>query len=245
MEDLKEFSRTYFVTPGLCNARRELPVPLLVSNIIEIATEHANRLGIGFRRMTPLGTGWVLSRLSVQMSRYPRFDEHYTLTTWVEDWNRFFSVRDFAVTTPEGETLGYARTVWMVIDLTTHTNAGTTSLDFDKSLISPRPCIIDTFNKKAETTTSETNLYSFRYTDIDFYGHVNTVRYIELLLNQFPLQLYEKAHVRLLEVSFRKEARYGETVEIEKTALETSAPQYDIILRREKDTLLSARILFA
>lgn len=238
-----ELSREFFVTPGLCNARRELPVSLLVSNIIEVATEHANNLGIGFRKMTPEGVGWVLSRLTVEMYRYPSFNERYTLTTWIETWNRHFSVRDFMVTAPDGSVSGYARTVWMVIDLSTHASVGTSALDFDTGLISSRPCPVGRQKRHARLPPQLSGSYIFRYTDIDFYGHVNTTRYVELLLNQFPLSRYEHSHVRRLEVAFQHEARFGERAVID--IAESGEGRYALTLRRDDDILLDARLTFS
>lgn len=243
MNSSAEFSQTYFVTPGLCNARKELPLPHLVSDIIELATEHANRLGIGFKYLTPRGLGWVLSRLSLEMYRFPKFDEHFTLTTWVEDWNRHFSIRDFMLTNEEGETLGYARTIWAVIDLESHSNAGTSSIPFDPNLISKKNFPFENLRKIHKSEQHITNDYVFRYTDIDFYNHVNTVRYIELLLNQFPLSLYEKSHIKRLDVSFRNEAHFGEKVEIDLSELEER--KYAIFLRRDKECLLESQIIFS
>lgn len=243
MNELSEFSRTYFVTPGLCNARRELPLPHLVSDIIEIATDHANRLGIGFKYMTPKGLGWVLSRLSVEMKRYPGFNEHFTLTTWVEDWNRHFSIRDFMITSESGEILGYARTIWMVIDLVNHTNVGTEILPFDTSLILSRPCPIEQLPRVRKQTPPTINSYTFRYTDIDFYSHVNTVRYVELLLNQFPLARYENTHVERIDISFRHEAHFGETATIE--VAEYEPDKFAISLKRDDFMLLDSRMIFA
>lgn len=247
MEPIPQLSETYFITPGLCNTRRELPVPLLVSNIIETATKHANMLGIGFKSMTPKGIGWVLSRLTLQMDRYPSFNEHYVLSTWVESWNRHFSVRDFQIATPEGEVLGYARTVWMVIDLESHANVGTTGLDFDNSLISAdRVCPIPLQKKhRSDIAPSRTTEYTFRYTDIDFYGHVNTVRYVELLLNQFSLSKYEKSHVHRLEMAFQHEARYGQDIRIDISG--TDAEGFSLILsdKASGTPLLNSRIVFS
>lgn len=245
MENFKELTHTYTVTPGLCNARRELPVTLLISNIIEIATEHANKLGIGFLYTTPKGIGWVLTRLSLQMSRYPSFNEQYSITTWVESLNRFYSVRDFAISDSKGEIIGYVRSAWMLINLTSHTTVGTEAVPFDASLVSDRPCIVDNVDRKPKQIAEEINKYRFRYTDIDFYGHVNTVRYVELILNQFPLSLYETSHVHRMELSFHKEARYAEQIDVEKITLESSTPSFNITLRRDKDMLFSCRIIFS
>lgn len=239
---ITELQRTYIVTPGLCNARKELPLPHLISDIIELATDHANKLGLGFKVMTPKGIGWVLSRLTVSMNRYPRFNEHFILTTWIEDWNRHFSLRNFAIETLDGEIIGYARTIWMVIDLKNHSNVGTDSLPFDKSFISSRECPIKPTRKITKIAPDVVRQYTFRYTDIDFYSHVNTVRYIELLLNQFPLSKYMEAHISRIDISFRHEAHYGETAFIEMTELDEN--RYFVSLKKDSTPLLECMMEF-
>lgn len=71
-----EYTHEYFLTAAQCNPQKELPVGTLVQEIIEVATEHANLIGVG---ATPLGehnATWVLSRIAFEMSRYPSMEEH-------------------------------------------------------------------------------------------------------------------------------------------------------------------------
>ena len=121
----KEYKKTYFLIPGEANAQQEMPLTLLASKVIEIATEHANTLNIGYANMDGMNLGWVLSRLTVEMVRWPKVNEHYTIITWIESWNKHFSERNFEVQDKDGNTLGFVRTVWMVINTITHENAGT------------------------------------------------------------------------------------------------------------------------
>lgn len=55
------FSRSFFLSAGEVNAEGEMSLPLLVSKIIDIATAHANSLGIGNPSMAAMNRGWVLS----------------------------------------------------------------------------------------------------------------------------------------------------------------------------------------
>ena len=48
-----------------------MSVPVLVSKIIDVATAHANALGIGNPSMVEMRAGWILSRVSVEMVRWP------------------------------------------------------------------------------------------------------------------------------------------------------------------------------
>ena len=65
-----EFKQTFFLSAGETNAEQEISLPLLTSKIIDIATAHANSLGIGNPAMEARGCGWVLSRIAIEMGRY-------------------------------------------------------------------------------------------------------------------------------------------------------------------------------
>lgn len=197
--------------------------------LIDIATAHANHLGIGNPDMPNDHTGWVLSRLTIEMERYPKVDTDYTITTWVVSYNRHFSERAFAVSDAEGRTLGYARSIWMVLDTVTHANFGLDSLPLSPDLASERECPIprqgkhililpagedDGTAKKSLQATSPAIRHTFSYCDLDAYRHVNTVRYIQLLMNQFSLAEHDAKFVKRLEVSFLDEGQYGSPIEI-------------------------------
>lgn len=214
---IKEFSKKYFLIPGETNAQQEMSLGLLTSRIIEIATEHANHLNIGYANMDSRNLGWVLSRLTIEMKHYPRVNEYYNIITWVESWNRHFSERNFEIQNEKGETIGFARTVWMVINTKTHENAGTDPLIFDADLISERECPIERQSKLRPVECEVPIEYKFKYTDIDFYRHVNTVRHIELLLNQFDIDDFDRYFIRRFEIAFMQEGIYGQTVQIRHT----------------------------
>lgn len=232
MEDLtKRLSRPFFVSANEANAQQELAAHILVTNIIDVATEHANRLHIGNPDMEELNGGWVLSRLTVEMERWPEVNTKYWLETWVETYNRYFSERSFRIYNREGETLGYARTVWMIIDTSTHTNLGLSHLPLSEALIDgevapierqKRQCPVVTgeeaqtreSRKPCLTATLPPVKYRFKYCDIDFYRHVNTVRYVMLLQNQYSLEDMDANRLKRMELMFMREAHYGMTVDI-------------------------------
>lgn len=207
-------TRQYSLSPGDCNAQQEMPLSLLISQIIDIATDHANELGIGYKVMDGMSLGWVLGRLTVQMKRYPKVKENYTISTWIEGWNRHFSERNFEIADGEGNVIGYVQTVWFVINTETHENAGTSALTLPQDMISGKGCPIEKQGKYYPFHPQSIKFYRFKYADIDFYRHVNTVRYISLLLNQFTMEDFDLNFVKRLEISFMHEAHYGEDVEI-------------------------------
>lgn len=239
MKEIKELTQQYTLTPGASNAARRLPLSLLATQIIDLATCHANMLGFGSEAMDPMGLGWVLSRLTVQMQRWPLADTAYTITTWIENWNRRFSSRCFCLNDKDGNTMGYIRTIWMVIDVRTHKGVTTDSLDFREDMISDRECPIPlqskhiTLEKLAENNEHGVltrSSYTFRYTDIDFYRHVNTVRYIELLLNQYTMDEFDRWMIESFEIAFMREALYGQEAVIHRLTFEEDCPSDDFVI---------------
>lgn len=212
---LKEYTQSYFASAGEANAQGELALPWMIGNIIDIATKHANSLGIGNPSMEHLGCGWVLSRLTIEMKRWPRANESYTLTTWIETWNRHFSGRCFAVKDERGDVVGYARSIWMVIDTATRGNAGTAHLNLPEGMIHPESdCPIARQAKHRPIDGEPVALHRVEYTDIDFYRHVNTLIYSRFVLNSYSLDEFDRNFIGRFEMSFMHEGQYGHTLEL-------------------------------
>lgn len=220
--------KKYFLSASDANAEGLLSLTSLTSSIIDIATEHANSLGIGNPSMTYMHAGWILSRLTIDLERSPRVNSFFILKTWIEDFNRHFSTRCFSISAPDGRVYGYARSIWVVIDTLTHKNVGLSHFNMPSELILGDSAPIakqekhfpilsqeaaDSSEKGIKATYAPFH-YTFKYCDLDFYRHVNTVRYVTLLLNQFTLKEHDEARVRRIELSFMNEASYGMETEL-------------------------------
>lgn len=227
--DVAEFTQTFFLSAGEANAQQEMSLPALTSRIIDIATAHANSLGIGNPAMEARGCGWVLSRLAIEMNRYPKVNETYSVTTWIESWNRHFSVRDFMIADAAGIPVGYAVSVWMVLGTRTRENAGLSHLSLPECMVSSRKCptarpgrhpvVVDAGHEDplpcgAVRATAPGVVRTFGYADLDFYRHVNTVRYVTMLLNRFSLREMDETQISRLDIAFMREGRYDEPVKV-------------------------------
>lgn len=207
---IKVLSKKFYLAAGECNAEGEMPVQLLVTRLIEVATEHANTWGVGYARLIEDNHAWVLSRVVTEVTRYPRVNTHYTLTTWIEGYNRHFSQRNFELTDEDGNTLGYARTIWMVIDLSTRSGVDFNQLSYICENVIERPCPIEPATRLRPVEAVRSAMHCFGYVDCDFNRHVNTVRYIDMLLNRFSLEHHDTHIVQRLEMAFVSESHYGQ-----------------------------------
>lgn len=255
------YNETYFLSANEGNAEQEMAVTILVSKVIDIATAHANRLGIGNPSMTEMHAGWILSRLTIEMDSYPKVDSDYVIETWVESFNRHFSERSFRISSPEGKIYGYARSIWMVMDTIDHTNVGLSHLTLPPGTVCEEKVPIERQTRhvpiaesgSASVTSKETLIatappfrYRFEYCDIDYYRHVNTVRYVNLLINRFTLAEHDATYIKRLELSFLHEAKYGMDTTILRADQESDLKSaFQLSRSDDGQPLLFARILRA
>jgi acyl-ACP thioesterase len=209
------YTHEYFLAAGSCNASGKMPITLLTTRIIEVATEHANRLGIGYATLTKLGIGWVLSRLSIEMKRMPGINETYSLTTWIEGWNRMYSDRCMVVKDGNGEILGYVRSVWVAIDIAKRTAADLSVLQAESLVCTTMECPIAKQRKMLPVSSEATKFdIQFGYCDIDFNRHVNSVRYIEHILNLWSPEFFDVHEISRFDIAYIQECHYGDTAHL-------------------------------
>jgi len=243
----KTYSHTYLLTAGETNAEGRMPLTLLVERVIEVATEHANALGIGYATLIRQNIGWVLSRVSLEMYNYPVINDTYTITTWIESRNRRFSERNLRISDGNGQILGYVRTVWVPMDFATRKVADLSSFGMDVFPVSDEACPIDKAPRLAavgDDLQPVQEEYAFRYCDVDFNRHVNTVRYIEMLLNHWPLEWYDTHVAGRFDIYFHHECRYGERVVLRVAPQDASGQQLCEIVRPGGTRAVSARFVW-
>lgn len=199
----------YSVEPAEGNAQGELPLTILVKRILETATFHAEKWSVGYSSLIKSRLAWVLARLAVEMRRYPKINEDYVIETWVESYNKHFSARNFRFSSPQGEIYGYARTIWSVIDIDTRISVDLSTLDCFSDRVSGIECPIDRQSKLKPVEGEPLVSYPVRYSDIDLNRHVNSVKYIEHMLDTFSLQQYDENMIGRFEINYMSEIRYG------------------------------------
>lgn len=236
------YAHSYTVEPAEGNAQQELPLPLLAKRILEVATLHAESWGVGYSTLIKDKQMWVLSRLSIEMTRYPLINEHYTLETWIEGYNKHFSSRNFAICGENGISCGYARTIWVVIDLDTRTSVDIGQFEYIARNVSDRPCPIARQSRVRDVHDDQPHTHRANYIDIDLNRHVNSVKYIEHLLNLFPLDRYDRQRIHRFEISYANEAQYGTPLQLLK---EEEAPDnFALEVRDDQTIYCKGRIIF-
>ena len=100
-----------------------------------------------------------------------------------------FTDRNFAIIDKDGKKIGYARSVWAMINLNTRKPADLLTLHGGSivNYVCDEPCPIEKPSRIKVTSDQSIATLTAKYSDIDINGHVNSIRYIEHILDLFPI----------------------------------------------------------
>ena len=216
MNILKESWReNYFVHSYEIDQQSRLSLESAINFFQDSALRNAEVLGLGFKDLAVKDRFWVLSRLYVEMYRYPLLGDSIQLETWPKGMESLFAMRDFRIKSVDSnELLGAGCTAWLIIDGTTHRLQRVESVLSGEMPCYPHNATKHKFDKisLASTMTSHIRIVA-GYTDVDINNHVNNVCYLKWAINYMPID-NKTLTVRSAEVNFLAEARLHSPIEI-------------------------------
>lgn len=190
-------------------------LPSLGWQILNIAGKDAHGKGFGVDALNADNHTWVLSRIAFEFYRRPRQYEEYTVATWISDYGRLLSTRNFTLTDAAGEVFGAAVSQWAMIDLEKRTAVDLSWVGrehHDAMVEEPSP--VERPRKVRNVTPTATTTHRIVYSDIDFNRHVNTMRYFDMMIDMLPIEVLEGDFKYRLDIHFLKESRFGQTLEV-------------------------------
>ena len=85
------------VQPKSVDCTRRASVAAIIGYMLDVAGEDADRKGFGISALDSDSTTWVLSRLAVDIEAQPKQYEEIAIDTWVNEFNRLSSTRNFRI----------------------------------------------------------------------------------------------------------------------------------------------------
>lgn len=217
-------------------------VASIINYMLNVAGTDAHNKGFGVDVLQGQSFTWVLSRLAVEIKSQPRQYDYVVVDTWVNEFNRLSSTRNFKVRKGD-EVVAFGVSQWCMINMETRQAVDMSTLKdvYERAMVAePSPIAVPARLRAIEPTTSTSR--PVVYSDIDFNRHVNTLRYIDLVFDALPIELIEKNDGMRIDLNFIAEARYGETLTIG-TVNEGNIWQFEISSDGGK-TLCRAKITF-
>jgi acyl-ACP thioesterase len=207
------FTREFTISSFDVDAKKQTSMQAISRYLQEIATLHADTLKFGFHDMMKQMRGWLLTQMIIKIERFPLIHEKISVTTWSNGTDGRYATRDFKIADAEGGSIAFASSSWLVVDL-----------------IDRKICRLDEYfneedfksinwavGRKAgrvrpfKDADEETEVTA-RYSDLDINGHMNNVKYLELILDMFQTDFRMSYDIHEIEMNFLKETTEGDVL---------------------------------
>ena len=244
-ENNKIGSYKFVAEPFHVDFNGRLTMGVLGNHLLNCAGFHASDRGFGIATLNEDNYTWVLSRLAIELDEMPYQYEEFGVQTWVENVYRLFTDRNFAVINKDGKKIGYARSVWAMINLNTRKPAALLTLHGGSIVdyVCDEPCPIEKPSRIKVAVTEPVATLTAKYSDIDINGHVNSIRYIEHILDLFPIELYKTKHIRRFEMAYVAESYYGD--ELSFFQEEVNENEYHVEVKKNgNEVVCRSKVLF-
>ena len=216
---------TFKVTSADTDMYSRLRPGALLNFLIQSAINSADDLGLGFGSIKSLDLFWVLSRLTVEISRPLKWYEDLTVETWPKDVERIIYLRDFIVRDKEEKVVAKATSGWLAVDFNTKRPKRIDDLHAEMFERLKSKAALEDFPEKL-TSPGGGDLFEIKssYFDIDLNKHVTSTRYIDWMMDTFGLEFNFSHYPKRISINYLKETMPNETIIL--TRNEPSPGQY-------------------
>lgn len=244
-EENKIGTYSFVAEPFHVDFTGRLTMGVLGNHLLNCAGFHATERGFGIATLNESNYTWVLSRLAIELEEMPLQYEYFSVQTWIENVYRLFTDRNFAILNKDGKPIGYARSIWAMISMDTRKPADLLSLHNGSIVdyICQKECPIEKPGRIKVNQKELAGEVVTKYSDIDINGHVNSIRYIEHILDLFPLEIFREKRIRRFEMAYNAESYYGDTLAFYKE--QVSENEYDIEVKKNgQEVVVRSKVIF-
>jgi acyl-ACP thioesterase len=204
----------YTIQPQDVDFTLRASVTSIISYMLNVAGTDAHSKGFGVDALQGHSFTWVLSRLAVDITTKPAQYEDVAIDTWVNEFNRLSSTRNFRMHA-NGMQVAAGVSQWCMLNMESRQVVDMSLLKdvYERAMVD-EPSPISAPQRLRAIEPVDTMSRPVVYSDIDFNRHVNTLRYIDLIFDMLPLSVIEQNGGVRIDVNFIAEARYGEVMSV-------------------------------
>jgi acyl-ACP thioesterase len=216
MEENAVRTETRAIKSSETDFQQHLKLSAFFEMMQDLASDHADRLGVGYEALQERGLAWVLSRKKVRFFDFPHMGEMITLSTWPRGvQQKLFFMRHHEMTGADGRRLAAAASAYVLVDTQARRVVMPAALDVpmpDNSGLSALDEVLEKI--PAEESLQPCGMVQVGYSAVDILGHVNNARYIEWVSDCFSLEEYREFHPAWLQINYNQEVRPGEQISL-------------------------------
>ena len=211
---MKKGKLTFEIPPQFVDFQRRIKLSSLVDLILTASGYNADENGFGLRQLKNLNGTWVLSRLALEMDYFPKQYEKITVETWVQEVHTANTIRNYRLFNEKGEVIGNSTSVWVMINIETRRPMDLRLLKGIEEFATAEESGIERPFKLNTVESEVIDCFQVKYSDIDINQHVNTVHYLDWMVNTFTLDEHRSHTIHRIDMNFMNEVVYGNEIMI-------------------------------
>lgn len=187
----------------------------IINILSDIGTKQSEELGSGMRELMENNMSWVFYNYHVKIFRDPMYGEKLKVKTEPVGFKKFYALRNYEIKDSHGNVIVTANAIFLLINLEKRRMMRIPQEQYDiygvkgdmkEEFKIPRLEAISDFKYKGT--------FKVRYSDIDSNQHVNNTKYIDWAIETLPEEIVNNYSLDEIKVTFEKECKYGDTVNV-------------------------------
>lgn len=238
------YAEDFIIRSYHVDIHRKLTLPKLCSFFQDIAGNHTVACGVGWEVLQRENIFWVLSRLKIEVNKYPDWQQTITIRSWSNGLNGIMAVRNFQVLSANGEELVKAVSMWLTVDTASRRIVRPNDLMNDFPLCNDR--LFDVNPDKIEALTKPVGFQpeAVSFTETDMNMHMNNVSYIDRIINSYDFDFLMNKQIREFEINFLKEAKPGEMLKVQQQKTNETVYLNNIVSDSDQTEMVRTQILW-
>ena len=182
----------------------------ILSIFQDVASIHAEDIGVGYKSMLNKNLYWVLSRIKIDILKMPEINQTVVVETWPHEKGRVDFDRDLKICSEDGEVLVIGTSKWCVIDTVqrrlqradnvNYIGEVFTEVNYEQpfgKIILPDSDFIFKFK------------YNVLFSDLDHNQHMNNTNYANLVASAV-----ENEKINHFEINFLNECKLNDQINV-------------------------------
>lgn len=186
--------------------------------------------------------GWVIARMALHIERTPMQKEKLRIDTWIRNLYHGFTDRCIRMIDKDGNEVASMITTFAMIDLETRTSVdlnGDIGVAMNGCLVPDEQLALRRIPSINRTPVEEVTFKRRpHYSDIDVNGHMNSIRYIDHILDAMPIEYINSHNLTDIVVAYMQE---GSATEELSYGIKEIEPDHYIVQVTKENGVASSR----
>ena len=203
---VKQYKEETLLRTCNCDFTGQWRPSAILETMQEVAGTHSELIGVGRNALIEQDLVWVLTRVEVVMNRYPKVTDTISVETFPMPVRRWFFPRYFVFRDDQGQELGRAGSLWVLLNLSTRHMAPPDSI---LSLMPDNSDLVAPLGLPGPVT----EVSGAVTTDVNH--HVNNTKYMDWCCNALGIDCMKEHALRRFCLNYDVEVLPGQEIRTE------------------------------